>query len=144
MEGERSGFGVRTCNNRYQRAHLHLLAPGSDKLGVEHDEPLADREGWHARAATLDVEPRDDLDATLDAVYHRTQHDARDWTRDAGVRWVSGPGLRSSSVGDVIVLEGPGGRAAYEVSFAGFRRIDVPPGQIPPARKAPPLPGELG
>ena len=128
-------------------AHLFLLKPSSngtpDRLGVEHDEPLADREGWYDHAATLEVEPHDDVVDTLQAVWARTQHGARDWTGNAEVRWVSGPGLRSSYVGDVIVLEGSGDRAAFEVAFAGFRRIDVPPDQIPPARTVPPLPSEL-
>ena len=126
-------------------AHLFLLKPdpSAGRLGREHDEPFADRDGWYDHAATLDVEPRDDVADTLQDVYARTQHGRDDWTGGAGVRWVSGPGLRSSYVGDVIVLEGPGGRAVYEVAFAGFRRIDVPPGQIPPARTVPPLPSEL-
>ena len=127
------------------RAHLFLLKPdlSSGRLGREHDEPFDQRDGWYDHAATLELDPRDDVDGTLDAVYHRTQHGRGDWTGNAEVRWVSGPGLRSSYVGDVVVLEGPGGRAAYEVAFAGFRRIDVPPDQIPPARTVPPLPSEV-
>ena len=132
-------------NNSYtMRPHLHLLKPGHPRFGLEHDEPLDDRDGWYDHAATLEVEPQGDVDDTLQAVWWRTQHKAADWTGGPSVRWVAGPGLRSSHVGDVIVLESPGGRAAYEVAFAGFRRIDVPPGQIPPARSVPPRPSELG
>ena len=126
-------------------AHLFLLKPDptSGRLGREHPEPLADREGWYDHAATLEVEPRDDVEDTLQAVWARTQHGASDWTRSGEVQWVSGPGLRSSHVDDVVVLEGSGRRAAYEVAFAGFRRIDVPAAEIPPARTTPPLPSEL-
>lgn len=127
------------------RAHLFLLKPdlASGQLGREHPEPLADREGWYDHAATLEVEPRDDVMDTLQAMWARTQHGASDWTQSEEVRWVSRPGLRSSHVGDVVVLEGSGGRAAYEVAFAGFRRIDVPAGEIPPARTTPPRPSEV-
>ena len=126
------------------RAHLHLLKPGHPRAGLEHDGPLDQRDGWYDHAATLEVEPRDDVEDVLQAVWWATQHKATDWTGGPDVRWVSGPGLRSSHVGDVVVLEGSGGRAAYEVAFAGFRRIDVPSSQIPPARDVPPLPSELG
>lgn len=124
------------------RAHLHLLKPGSDRFGWEHDEPLGDRDGWYGHAATLEVDPGETVEDTLQAVWWRTQHKAADWTGGEGVVWVSGPGLRSSHVGDVIVLEGASGRAAYEVAFAGFRRIDVAPEHIPPARTVPPTPAE--
>ncbi len=53
-------------------AHLFFLKPGShgfpNRLGVEHDEPLADRGGWYDHAATLEVEPHDDVADTLQAV----------------------------------------------------------------------------
>jgi hypothetical protein len=128
-------------------AHLFLLKPGldgtSERLGREHSEPLQEREGWYNHAATLEVEPRDDVMDTLQAIWARTQHGRGDWTGNAEVRWVSGPSLRSSHVGDVIVLEGSGDRAAFEIAFADFRRIDVPAGEIPSARTAPPLPGEV-
>ena len=126
------------------RAHLFLLDTGPDagRLDLEHDEPWDDRRGRYAHAATLEVEPRDHVEDTLQGVWVRTQHGGGDWTVGPGVRWVSGPGLRSSAVGDVVVLEGPGGRAAYEIALADFRRIDVPAGQIPPARTVPPLPSE--
>ena len=126
---------------------LFLLKPSPDgspvRHGREHDASWAERHGWYDHAATLEVEPHDDVDDTLQAAWAQTQHGRGDWTGNAEVRWVSGPGLRSSHVGDVIVLEGAGGRAAFEVAFAGFRRIDVPPDQIPPARTVPPLPSEL-
>ena len=126
------------------KAHLFLLKPSlaDGRFGREHDEPWADRGGWYDHAATLEVEPHDTPEDTLQAVWVRTQHGRDDWTGNPEVRWVSGPGLRSSYVGDVVVLEGPGGRAVYEVALADFRRIDVPPDQIPPARTVPPLPSE--
>ena len=126
------------------RAHLFLLKPSltDGRLGREHDEPFEQREGWYDHAATLELEPRGTTGDTLEAVYHRTQHGRGDWTGNAEVRWVSGAGLRSASVGDVVVLEGPGGRAIYEIALADFRRIDVPADQIPPVRLVPPTPSE--
>ena len=124
------------------RAHLHLLKPGHPRAGLEHDEPLAERDGWYDHAATLDVKPRDAIEDTLQNVWWRAQHRRDDWTGGEGVRWVSGPGVRSLHVGDVIVLEGAGGRAAYEVAFAGSG-VAGPADQIPPARSGPPLPSEL-
>lgn len=54
------------------RAHLFLLKPSltGGRLGREHDEPLDQREGWYDHAATLEVEPHDSVEDTLDAVYH--------------------------------------------------------------------------
>jgi hypothetical protein len=132
------------------RAHLFLLKPNLDggRFGREHSEPWSEREGWYVHAATLDIEPHDEVDDVLQAVWTRTQHGRDDWTGGTSARWVSGPGLRSSYVGDVVVLEGspgvaPGGRAVYEIALAGFRRIDVPADQITPARTVPPSPGEV-
>ena len=124
------------------RAHLYLLPPGSDRLGREHAEPWDERAGWYDHAATLDVEPRPDVADTLQAAYARTQNGRGDWTAGDAVAWASGPGLRSSYVGDVVVLEGAGSRAVYEVAFADFRRIDVPADQVPPPRTVPPTPDE--
>ena len=126
------------------RAHLHLLPPGSERFGREHSEPLADRDGWYDHAATLDVEPEDTALATLEAVFDLTQHGRGDWTAGDAVTWVAGLGaeVRSSYVGDVIVLEGAASQAVYEIGFAGFRQIDVAAEHIPPARTAPPTPTE--
>lgn len=122
------------------RVHLYLIKPTSDRFGREHVEPWDDLDGWTFHAATLEIEPEDTALATLELVFDLTQHGRGDWTAGDAVAWAAGPAaeIRSSYVGDVIVLEGSGARAVYEVSFAGFRRIDVAPEHIPPARVSPP------
>ncbi len=126
------------------RALLYFLPPGSERFGREHDEPWADRDGWYDHAATLDVEPGDTALATLEAVFDLTQHGRGDWTTSDAVASVAGDAteIRSSYVGDVIVLDGADSQAVYEIGFAGFRRIDVAPEHVPPARVAPPTPAE--
>ena len=126
------------------RAHLHAFPPGSDLFGREHAEPWADRGGWYAHVATLEVEPCDETQETLELVFDLAQHGRGDWTTGDHVEWVAGPGteVRSLYVGDAIVLEGSDSRAVYEVALAGFRLIDVPADQVPPPRVVPPTPAE--
>lgn len=126
------------------RAHLHLITLGSDLFGREHAEPWADRDGWTYHAATLEIEPEDTALATLEAVFNATQHGRGDWTTGDAVAWVAGDAteVRSSYVGDVVVLEGSGSQAVYEIGFAGFRRIDVAAEHVPPPRVAPPTSAE--
>ncbi|MAQ94471.1 MAG: hypothetical protein CMM84_13210 [Rhodothermaceae bacterium] len=126
------------------RAHLHLTTPDSDRFGREHAEPWDDRSGWYTHAATLEIEPEDTALAKLEAVFDLTQHGRDDWTDGDAVAWAAGDAaeVRSSYVGDVIVLEGADSSAVYEVGFAGFRRIDVAAEHVPPPRVVPPTPAE--
>ena len=108
------------------------------------------RLGVLAHVATLRVEACDDVQDTLELVFDLAQHGRGDWTTGDAVRWVAGPGteVRSLYVGDVIVLEGAGSRAVYEVGLAGFRRIDVAADNadrrsaVPPPCVVPPTPAE--
>ena len=98
----------------------------------------------YAHVATLDVEPYDEVQETLDLVFDLAQHGRGDWTAGDHVRWVAGPGteVRSLYVGDAVVLESSGRRSVFEVGLAGFRRIDVAADQVPPPRVVPPTPRE--
>jgi hypothetical protein len=44
-------------------------------------------------------------------------------TQNAACEWSPGEGIRSSSVGDVFVLNSPSGRTAYVVSSIGFKKV---------------------
>lgn len=49
----------------------------------------------------------DDIGPALEEAFALTQNVMRSWTENAAaVRWLSGPNLRSSSVGDIFVVDG--------------------------------------
>ena len=90
-------------------AHLFHIRPdatGRPQIGTERPDSWANRKGEYDHVATLNIGGRHmSTDEALDAVYDQTQNAAHPWTGDPDVLWTSGPSQRSTSIGDVVVLE---------------------------------------
>jgi hypothetical protein len=81
------------------------------------DVPWMDRRDEYRLAATVDVQTGQPLDA-LHRALRVMRHEPS--TDDSGtVVELHGDGVRRSSIGDVLVIDG----AAYEVQDEGFERI---------------------
>ncbi len=108
------------------RVHLHFLRSATDGVDAESVGEGRPGSGRHDHAATLELAPCETTAETLDLVFAVAQRGPDAWTVDRSVRWTSAPDLRSLAAGDVVVLEGSGRRAAFEVTADGFRRVVDP------------------